>query len=288
MMNNPPQPAGRQEQGSGVTAAGQVTGAVPAERAVQQQPSRSGAILIAGASGALGGALARALAVPGAHLMLWGRDSGRLAGVAAACTAAGARCDIVAVDLADPAAAMARLAAADDAAPIAEAWLAAGQGDPAPPGARVEPPGQVARLFTVNLVAPAGLAAALALRMEARGHGRIVLIGSAAGFHALPFAAAYAGSKAGLARFADALRVAVAPAGVVVALVSPGFIARAGRADVPRALQTPLHQMAARVLAAGRAGRAHSIIPAVFAWLRLIDRALPRSVRDRLLRALQR
>lgn len=272
----------------GMKGAGQVAGVVPAETVAAAQAPHGGAILITGASGALGGSLARALAAPGVHLMLWGRDAGRLAEVAAACHAAGALCDIVALDLADPAAAIARLAAADSAVPIVEAWLAAGQGDPAPPGARVEPPGQVARLFTVNLAAPAALAAALAQRMAARGHGRIVLIGSAAGFHALPFAAAYAGSKAGLARFADALRVAVAPAGVAVSLVSPGFIARAGRDDVPPALQTPLPKVVAHVLAAGRAGRAHAIIPAAFAWLRLVDRALPRPIRDRLLRALRR
>jgi short-subunit dehydrogenase len=267
--------------------AGKVAGGVPADDMAVAPPG-GGAILITGASGALGGALAQALAAPGARLMLWGRDAGRLAAVADACTAAGARCETVLLDLADAGAAVARLAAADRAAPIAEAWLVAGLGDPAPPGARVEPPDQVARLLTVNLATPAALAAALAQRMEGRGHGRIVLIGSAAGFHALPFAAGYAGSKAGLARFADALRIAVAPAGVVVSLVSPGFIARPGRDDVPRAVQTPLPTVAARVLAAGRAGRAHAIVPAAFAWLRLVDRALPRPIRDRLLRALRR
>ncbi len=125
------------------------------------------------------------------------------------------------IDLADAAAAVAALVAADRHTPIAQAWLVAGQGDTTPPAAIIEPAEQVARLFTVNSAAPAALAAALADRMAQRGHGRIVLIGSAAAFHALPFAAAYAGSKAGLARFADALRVAVAPAGVTVSLVSP-------------------------------------------------------------------
>ena len=43
-----------------------------------------------------------------------------------------------------------------------------------------------------------------------RGSGRIALVGTAAASHSLPFAAGYAGSKAGLARFADALRLAVA------------------------------------------------------------------------------
>ena len=56
------------------------------------------------------------------------------------------------------------------------------------------------------------MAAAIAGRMaERKGGGRLVLISSAAAFHALPFAASYAGSKAGLSRFTDSLRIAMRP-----------------------------------------------------------------------------
>ena len=42
-------------------------------------------ILITGASGGIGSALARAYAAPGVTLLLWGRDAARLEEAAAAC-----------------------------------------------------------------------------------------------------------------------------------------------------------------------------------------------------------
>jgi short-subunit dehydrogenase len=242
-------------------------------------------ILITGASGAIGGALARRLAAPGTHLLLWGRDMARLTAVAAICRAAGATVELRQIDLADTAATLAAIAQDDHAAPIDAALLVAGQGDSVPPAQIVEPAEQVARLATVNFAGPAALAAALATRMVVRGQGRILLVGSAAAFHALPHAPAYAASKAGLARFADALRLAVAPHGVIVTLVSPGFIdwANGGR-PVPRVLLLPLEEAARRILAAFDAGVGHAIIPRRFALLRLLDRLLPGAARDALLR----
>lgn len=243
-------------------------------------------ILITGASGALGGALAVKLATPGARLLLWGRDAVRLEVVATRCRAAGAIVDVQLIDLADPQAAHRALLTADDSlGPIDSALLIAGQGDAVPPGEIVEPAAQVARLAVVNFATPAALAAALAARMAERRQGRILLVGSAAAFHALPHAPAYAASKAGLARFAEALRIAAAPRGVSITLVSPGFIDWAdGGRPVPRALLLPLEEAARRIMAAFDAGVGHVIIPRRFALLRLLDRLLPAVARDALLR----
>ncbi|WP_152417472.1 SDR family NAD(P)-dependent oxidoreductase [Sandarakinorhabdus sp. AAP62] len=245
-------------------------------------------VLITGASGAIGGALARQLAAPGTQLLLWGRDAARLAAIAAECQAAGAAVELRQIDLADPATAADAVAAEDNAAPIDWALLVAGQGDAVPPGQIVEPAEQVARLAVVNFAGPASLAAALASRMAGRGQGRILLVGSAAAFHALPHAPAYAASKAGLARFGEALRLAVAPHGVTITLVSPGFVDWAGGGrPVPKALLLPLEDAARRILAAFDAGAGHAIIPRRFALLRLLDRVLPSFVRDALLRRLK-
>jgi short-subunit dehydrogenase len=246
-------------------------------------------ILITGASGALGGALAIRLAGPGTQLLLWGRAAARLEAVASQCRAAGAVVAVEQVDQADPESArQAALAADERFGPIDDALLVAGQGDAVPASMIVEPAAQVARLVIVNFAAPAALAAALATRMATRGRGRILLVGSAAAFHALPHAASYAGSKAGLARFAEALRLAVAPLGVAVTLVSPGFIDWAdGGRPVPRALLLPLDEAARRILAAFEAGVGHAIIPRRFALLRLLDRALPAVLREPLLRRLR-
>lgn len=243
-------------------------------------------VLITGASGAIGGALALRRAAAGMQLLLWGRDAARLEAIAARCRARGADVMIRQCDLVDTDTALAALAD-DDATPIDQALLVAGQGDSAPAGAIVERADQVARLAQVNFAAPAALAAALAGSMAERGRGRILIVGSAAAFHALPFAAAYAGSKAGLARFAEALRLAVAPHGVTVTLVSPGFIDwPGGGRPIPRPLLLSQDRAADRIIAAFDAGVGHAIIPRRFAVLRWIDRLLPGAVRARLLRAM--
>lgn len=245
-------------------------------------------ILITGATGALGGALARQLAKPDAHLLLWGRNAERLSAITAECAVAGAAVSSKQVELTDLPGALAALAEEEAAGPVDRALLVAGQGDSVLPGDLIESAEQVARLATVNFTAPAALASELAQRMAGRGQGQILLVGSAAGFHALPQAPAYSASKAGLARFAEALRIAVEPHGVKVTLASPGFIdwAEGGR-PMPRGLMLPLEVAARRILAAFNAGQTHAIIPRRFALLRWLDRALPEVMRDRLLRSLK-
>lgn len=242
-------------------------------------------VLITGASGALGRALAVRIARPGVRLSLWGRDSAALDRLAAQCRAAGAEAGVCARDLADTEAALIALETQDAAEPFDIALLVAGQGDTLPPGALVEPPEQIIRLAQTNFVAPAAMAALLADRMAARGSGRIALVGTAAASHSLPFAAGYAGSKAGLARLADALRLAVAGRGVSVTLVSPGFFADA--AALSRPGEIAADTVAERMIAAVMAGRAEVVVPRRFLLLRWLDRLLPRLLRDRILLSLR-
>lgn len=254
------------------------------------EPFVDARILISGASGNLGRELALLLAKPGVRFSLWGRDTERLLDVAVECRARGAKADIRALDLIDLDAALTALRREDDAHRFNMAFLVAGQGDTLPPGTLVEDPDQIARLCHANFVAPAAMASVLAERMASRKKGRIGLVGTAAASHSLPFAATYAASKAGLSRYADALRLAVRSHGVSITLVSPGFFhaGRGGASDIPsRPGEVSARYVAERMIAAAMSGRAELVIPRRFLLLRWFDRLIPRPLRDRILLSLR-
>ncbi|MCU0948959.1 MAG: SDR family NAD(P)-dependent oxidoreductase, partial [Porphyrobacter sp.] len=176
----------------------------------------------------------------------------------------------------------------DDAGPFDAAFLVAGAGDTRETGRRFESAELVARLGLVNYVSPAALAAELGERMAARGAGRIVLVGSAAASHPLPFAAAYSSSKCGLSLFAEGLRLALKPHGVVVTLASPGFFAAAteGAHGYARPGEIAPRRVAKTIIEAAAARRSEVVTPGWFVLLRWLAIVLPRPLRDRLLLSL--
>ncbi len=243
-------------------------------------------VLVTGASSGLGAALAVHYAAPGRTLILWGRDPARLDAVATRCRAAGAAVRSRALDLLDVAAALDAVRADDARDPVALAILAAGLGDMRPPDAPTERPELVLELALVNFAAPATLATALGERMAQRGRGQIALLGSVAAFHDLPYAAAYAGSKAGLSRFATSLRLGLQDRGVGVTLVSPGFVdtpmSRRLRAPKPFLLQP--EAAAARIAAAIERNRAHQVLPWQFVAINWAAALLPPPLRRAVMR----
>jgi short-subunit dehydrogenase len=237
-------------------------------------------ILITGASGGLGAALARVHAAPGVTLLLWGRDDMRLRETAAHCTARGAEAHVLAFDIRDMAALTAHLAAADARTPIELAIFNAGLGGTVAEDALSENPQAAQATAEVNFVSPVVGASAIAGAMAKRGHGHVVLIGSIAESFPLPMAPTYAATKAGLAMFAEALSIRMAKHNVTVTLVSPGFI------DTPMSRQVPPPKPflmsaddAARVIARGIVRRKRRIVlPWQFIPLRALARLLPRVV----------
>ncbi|WP_084440363.1 SDR family NAD(P)-dependent oxidoreductase [Acetobacter nitrogenifigens] len=247
------------------------------------------AILITGASSGIGAALARFYAAPHRTLMLWGRDEARLGEVAAACRAGGATVLTRAVDLADGVAALAAFREDDAATPFDLVALSAGLGDMKRASDQVERAEAVFRLGVVNYATPAALTMAAAERMRKRGGGSIGLIGSVGAFHDVPFAAGYGGSKAGLARFASSARIALAPLGVRVTLIAPGFVdtAMSRKLIGPRPFLVSADDAARRIAKALGAGRAELVFPWPFRLLRRIDQITPRPLADALMRRLK-
>jgi 3-oxoacyl-[acyl-carrier protein] reductase len=77
----------------------------------------------------------------------------------------------------------------------------------------------------VNLTGAANATWCAVRHMKARGGGRIVNVGSRGAFRGEPAHPAYGASKAGLHAFGQSLAVALAPHGITVASVAPGYVA---------------------------------------------------------------
>lgn len=246
-------------------------------------------VLITGASSGIGAELAWLYAARGRPLVLWGRNAERLENVAARARSYGVSVHTRVLDLSDGAAAIAALREDDDSHPLDIAILAAGLGDMRRGRDVVERAEDVLRLGLVNYATPSAMAAVAAERMAPRGRGHIVMISSVAAFHALPFAAAYSGSKAGLKRFAEAQQMALAPLGIGVTLVSPGFVDTPMSRRVVGAkpfLQTA-PSAARRIARAVDRNRPHLVFPFVFSVLRLVDTLVPWPFKRRILSAIK-
>ncbi|MEV7724212.1 SDR family oxidoreductase [Streptomyces sp. NPDC087917] len=93
------------------------------------------------------------------------------------------------------------------------------------------------RTVDVNLLGPAHLSHRVARRMiEAGREGRIVNVGSRGAFRGEPDHPAYGATKAALHALGQSLAVSLAPHGIAVASVAPGFVATervAGRLEGP-------------------------------------------------------
>ena len=81
------------------------------------------------------------------------------------------------------------------------------------------------RTLATNLSGPANLSFLAARAMAEHGGGRIVNVSSRGAFRGEPTAPAYAASKAGLNALSQSLAKALAPHGVYVFVVAPGWVA---------------------------------------------------------------
>ena len=80
------------------------------------------------------------------------------------------------------------------------------------------------RMFAVNLEGVLNTAYPAIERMAERGRGQLALMSSLAGYRGFPDAPAYSASKAAVKALAEAWRGALAPRGVRVSVICPGFI----------------------------------------------------------------
>ncbi len=182
-------------------------------------------VLITGASSGIGRALALAYARDGASLVMLGRDAERLEAAAHACLAAGAEeAETHMADVRDREA-MARIVqSAHEKRPIDILVANAGVATGLSPGQLLETPEAVRAMLKINVEGVFNTVEPAILPMCARRSGRIGIVGSMAGVRSLPYSPAYCAAKAATHMWADSLRGALAPHGVSVSLIVPGFV----------------------------------------------------------------
>jgi short-subunit dehydrogenase len=244
------------------------------------EPMATKSILITGASSGIGAALARVYAAPDSRLILWGQNAERVAATAEQCRARGAAIETACFDLTDFDRLIQALEAADTENPLDLAIFNAGLGGSVPRDRVAQDVRASEKMAGVNFTAPVVGANLLAERMAQRGRGRIVLIGSVAAFFPLPMAPLYSASKAGLALFAEALRLRLRKSGVGVTMVSPGFVDTPMSRGLkePRPFLTGADVAAAIIARKVERGARHIVIPWQFAVICFAARLIPRQI----------
>jgi 3-oxoacyl-[acyl-carrier protein] reductase len=178
--------------------------------------------LVTGATGGIGGAIARALHAQGAHVVLSGTREAVLRDLA---DQLGERTSVAAANLSDSAAVDGLVGQAESAAGAPVDILIANAG--------ITKDGLLLRMkdedweqvIRVNLESYFRLSRAALKGMMKRRAGRIVGITSVVGVTGNPGQANYAASKAGMIGFSKSLAQEVGSRGVTVNCVAPGFIA---------------------------------------------------------------
>lgn len=185
-------------------------------------PPRS--ILITGASGAIGSALAETYAAPGIRLILQGRKKCQLEHTASICEARGASVSIAIIDLSHTA------QTREWAREMAQAELPdliilnAGVNTNIGPSAQGEPFEESLKCVQVNLLANMAIVDAMLPGMRQRKSGQIAIMSSLAAYYGLVHTPAYCATKAALKNWGASLRGWLAPEGIRVSVIFPGYV----------------------------------------------------------------
>jgi len=181
-------------------------------------------IIITGASGDLGYALAIAYAKTGIKLGLLGRNTTKLQKTQHACEQKGAVVESACIDVTDNKSLQQWIQHFNQQHPVD--LLIANAGMTSSIGMN----GEAEKCETINLVIDTNLKGILStiqpliLPMRTRKKGQIAIVSSLAAYRGLPITPSYCASKAGIKSYGEALRGLLVKDNVQVSVICPGFI----------------------------------------------------------------
>lgn len=238
-------------------------------------------VVITGASGGLGAAIARHYAAKGATLGLIARRNQELEQFAATCPEP---CATYVADVRDSASL--RGAAADFTAQhgvpdivIANAGVSIGTLTEAP-----EDEQSFREVFDINVIGMMNTFQPFIAPMRERGGGVLAGIASVAGYRGLPGSGAYSASKAAAISYLESLRVELRGTGISVITICPGYIVTAMTAKNPYRMPFIMtaDEAAAKIAGIIAARKTYAVIPWQMAIVARLMHILPRFAYDRL------
>lgn len=138
----------------------------------------------------------------------------------------------------------------------------------------------VRRGIDVNYMGVVHAISAVLPGMLERGRGHIAIIASVSGYRGLPRAAAYGPTKAALINLAETLHAELAPRGIVVSIVNPGFVdtpmTRGNPFPMPGLM--PVEIAAARLLSGLERQKYEVVFPRRLVYVMKLLRLLPNAL----------